>query len=278
MLETLDGLNIGSLNIEEPRPENMFPGDVREWIHPSVRDLARDYARLHSPGRWNYIDQNNKALLIFFPDIFKVKLLSGKKIQEGTIDRIRTDTSGRNFLELLQHAANAKFLFPNQDLPDEARWALVKFFLHTDSAPFLSREYFNVAACTKILSSEKAQEFNIDNDEMWQEGLKLLEDSRNNKNWIFFFSLAADMKTVSAEKFKEFRITDGNWRGIKEDFEANSRISQGHYDFLGGATLSILTLQADEIRLSPKKVEVIMPQVQDSFKRLTPRLPEVRKF
>ncbi|MDO8618642.1 MAG: hypothetical protein Q7R49_01715 [Candidatus Daviesbacteria bacterium] len=275
-------INIGNLNIEEPAPrEELF--DVRESIrHKDLTSLAN----VPLPQDLDVISEFHRKLFMLLPDRFQVKSLR----RDVLLKKYREINSDETFfkmdeqLDKLARVAQMQFLFPNTELlDDEVDWGYFKaYFANEMNLPGVQaeqeelRNFFGDACYVGMISQEKVKELNLDNDSVWQEGITQLEIWQENKKWGDFLEMAAQMKTLSPEKFKEFKITDQDWKGIKEYFEEmiepDAVIS---FVDTGG---DILILQADEIRLTSEKVEVIMPKKEESFENLVPALPETRKF
>ncbi|MDO8618668.1 MAG: hypothetical protein Q7R49_01845 [Candidatus Daviesbacteria bacterium] len=279
MLETITDptkTNIHFLNLEEPQRLSEFPGDVRTWIPAELAD-GMQYRHPYLPAPlWDKIDDERRAQLILFSETYPVPTNPAtREVLRTSILQLHNTPSaeGATFLMLFRQAANAKFLFPDEELINDSEWDMIKKYLQTVDWPG-NYSYFQYAAAVKMLSPEKAQEFDLDNDRSWQLGLQILKDSREANGWLNFIKTAAYMKIINPEKFKEFEITEADWKSMKEYLLKGPGAPGDKVE----RAAEILTLQADEIKLTPEGVEVIMPEPKTSFKEEVPALPEVRKF
>ncbi|MDO8618655.1 MAG: hypothetical protein Q7R49_01780 [Candidatus Daviesbacteria bacterium] len=270
MLESLDKLNIGSLNIEEPQRRSEFPGDVRDWFRPE------DLPESEQVDGWELVNDAERAKLILFPDIFPVQLLAKERIKRANREGLQSNINNRDvFLYCFDIIANTNFLYPGEEFFSDLDWESIINHLRTKrAASFTPLTYFESAASVSRIDPKRVKQFNLDSDDIWQEGLDLLNKEREDNSWFIFLRLAANMKTLNSEKFKEFEITSEDWRKIKEAFQYQLTKSD---DLIANAG-DILTLQAEEIRLTPEGVEVIMPYPKTPLVEFIPSLPETRKF
>ncbi|MDO8618638.1 MAG: hypothetical protein Q7R49_01695 [Candidatus Daviesbacteria bacterium] len=287
MLETVTkpdkGTNIADLNLEEPLP-SVHIYDIRKSFTPEqLSSIQSEHL-----SRLGMMTEYYKYLFILFPDLFPVKSISSTGLA-GMVGEFNTyflerggNLSGNQKKTKLDIAANMQFLFPgvgsllnSRDLDDLAE-SLTKLKQNgaVVSGTTLNVNlnlYFELASKIPIISPELVTD--LDNEIVWREGVRQLQEDKDNKRWESFILLASQMKVISPVKMSEFKITDQDWQEIIANFQKHS-----HRDSFVEQAGRILTLQADEIRSNGDKVEVIMPTPEPSFKNPIPALPEVRKF
>ncbi|MDO8618635.1 MAG: hypothetical protein Q7R49_01680 [Candidatus Daviesbacteria bacterium] len=271
MLETLDRVNIGNLNIEEALKE-FTPFNPRTYIKEAhLEALGKE--NFMDPTRVVIIGQDIRDLYTVFPEnnFFKSIYLNKQRLLYRFGVR-KQKQPWEHRLDKLEHAFGIKWLFPvveGTDLLEEEVWDSIK----KNPAPISGNDYSTTLAFMSVLRQEKMviPYFEDDTFELLLQGFRVREEWQT---WDRFFSEATNLKLIDQEKMKPVELSKYEWLSVEDYFKEIPPENIYHWLRLAA---DILIFQAEEIVFSPDGLKLLKTSDFEPL-TITPALPEVRKF
>ncbi|MDO8618681.1 MAG: hypothetical protein Q7R49_01910 [Candidatus Daviesbacteria bacterium] len=270
MLETLDQTNIGNLNLTEPKTLDYF-FDTEKEITEKDWDLMQEYisSETHLTESWLAVTFIARLLAT---DQRIIKGINGKRWEEVERHLVLSTprlVADRNFLFSL---AQAKVVFSQLDLQDHISNI---YNNNPESLMDLSdmtsdiTGYLTYSSAMAILSGQPVKL----NDEIREKA------ERDCKEYdIYSQAYYLSLARLSDPSFKP-NLDQEDWLRMKGAFRTGMQTAENRLASLAGTlAASMKILAAEEVKLTPRGIELIMPDPKPDFRNFIPSLPEMRKF
>ncbi|MDO8618686.1 MAG: hypothetical protein Q7R49_01935 [Candidatus Daviesbacteria bacterium] len=278
MLETLGQINIGNLNIEEPKRE-IIPFDPRieitdtdwDWIEGDLRRFVsiRDFTKFLSVGSVMRVLNPERAKRLDVIDKLWPVVQDNFGLPQQQILNMQTEA-------YISYAGRLKMLYPEKfeesskykDYLDATSYR-IRAYLGANR--LLSFDYKNrtLAAFIKIAFPE---EVNFTAEPILTQ-LKKFEDYPHGEDLLYAF--AGYLRILAPEDYK-MNFKHDIWKGLKP-FLIGFRERQDSDVFLDVA-FQMALLAATKVKVSENGLELIFPEFKKPFSEEIPALPEMRKF
>ncbi|MDO8618652.1 MAG: hypothetical protein Q7R49_01765 [Candidatus Daviesbacteria bacterium] len=273
MLESLDRLNIGNLNLEEPVVSERLPFDVDRDISDAawniiISELARSFNR-RDPGLSDFWDQ--AYLKLASPKRYKPVLRNEEfaAILPGDLTRDPYFYHFRAAVKILYPEIREELLFPgvskgaiNIVEPGVIKMILDGFRKDPDND---WERFLQTASSGNILFPNSY----FDTDQDWEKVRDLAMVGHSVRLGFLF-----DAKVAFPKQTEEFNVEEV-WKILREKVDLTK--SGWNEDTMTYA-LDFKALLCDEIRVTETGIEFIPKQKPLSLTKDTPPIPEVRKF
>ena len=270
-------INIKDLTLEEPeKKKSELPFDPERDI--TEEDWKRVRESLLSIRQEEHPE-------FTYPELVKsVKILFPERVSEFNFDddflwrRTKLWSQRHGLPSLLDYVFEIKLAFPeriselNLDKLQEINKHIEVYRQRNDWAMFAS-----AAMKMKILFPERIAELHLD-ETAWVGMKEELEQLRTPDLWGYFAKRAMAMKILYPEKSSELNLDSHAWEGMKQDLEKCRAQEHKTWWHISEQAIAMKILVAEEIKITDKGLEIIMPKEKPVFKEEVPSMPQRRKF
>ena len=266
MFESLDGVNIKNLSIENPKKkEKSFFDPEKELTEEMWQKIVAEINRLRGSKNWYFAYCMARAKVVFPSRFGEFKL--SQDDWDMVRKRIDKEKKEGDNLTALRVASHAKILFPEhiREIQKLLPWNNVSVLME-DNNPWIMQNL-------KILYPEKTVSYS---DGVQTELGADIQKSYRRKEWLILAEYLGVYKILFPGKKTGVKLNDEFWQGVKDELKRYSEKKEIR-SFLYYA-MCLKLIAAKEIKITDTSFEVIMPEEKPDFKEALPPMPQYKKF
>ncbi len=288
MIDTLtdNGINIKDLVLEQSTRRSDIPFDPQrdiseqDWktiIDRRIGEYSDDLRNSgFRAGAGNGDMEFFRAVAFLAPD--KIKPLITDDVWNKMKNFKENETLGASASILATMRLVDPERFASEPKLDDREWLMIRNSYLTHPAAAVENR-INIASKAKIIDPDKTEDYILRPPIQWDDVQDAIDKRISAGSWFMVAKLLADIKILDPERAKNFHISEETWNSMKKDLDRYRNTSDKNKDISFAQLSSFMTIiSAQEIRITDKGVEVVMPKSQNNFGRPNESIPQRRRF
>jgi len=240
--------------------------------------ITRMLEKLKQENDWWKFSREVTSIKLLFPDkVSELRLDQG--VWDGMSGQLDIERTSHEWQQFTRVAMALKLLFPTRisELKlDDSVWEgmkdkLDKYRFQTDFVSYLTH-----ALRMTFLFPARKDEMGL-GETVWNGAKRQLENNHRKGKWAIYAQHAVAMKALFPKKvIAELKIGKDEWDRMKEMLPM--LWSDNDMGKFMAHAMHMKLLAAEEIKITDKGFEIIMPKDEPDFREEIPPMPVARKF